>query len=97
MKNMIINTKRWVQIFKLFANINRVKIIMLLQQKGRLNVTDISDDIGISLKSASKHLVMLDRFDVINGEGKSGHVFYILNSNMPVDIKQVISLFIKPK
>ena len=95
---MIINTKRWVQIFKLFANINRVKIVILLQQKGApLSVTDISDDIGISLKSASKHLIMLDQFDVINGEGKSGHVFYTLNLNMSADIKQVISLFIKPR
>ncbi len=95
---MIIHTKRWVQIFKLFANVNRVKIIILLQQKGSpLNVTDISDDLNISLKSTSKHLIMLDRLDVINGEGKSGHVFYMLNPNMPADIKQAISLFIKPK
>jgi DNA-binding transcriptional ArsR family regulator len=91
------NTKRWVQIFKLFANINRVKIVIVLQQKGRLTVTDVADELGVSLKTASKHLIMLDRFDVIDGQGKSGHVYYGLSPNMSADIKRSIHLFVGHK
>ena len=56
--------KRWVQIFKVFANINRLKIVKLLAGTDKMTVSDIADELDISLKSTSKHLIILDNIDV---------------------------------
>jgi len=77
----------------MFSNINRVKIVKLLKNKGAMAVVYIARELDISPKSTSKHLIMLDRFEVLNSRGVSGHVFYEINQNMPRDIKEVIDLF----
>ena len=86
--------KRWVQIFKVFANINRLKIVKLLAGTDKMTVSDIADELDISLKSTSKHLIILDNIDVLEGSGKSGHVYYWLNQAMPGDLKKIIRQFI---
>jgi hypothetical protein len=57
-------------------------------------VGDIAHELGISFTSTSKHLIILDRLDVLNSRGTAGHVFYELNRNMPKDIKKIVDLFI---
>ncbi len=86
--------KRWVYIFKIFSNFNRVSIVKLLMGKKPMTVSDISDELHISLASTSKHLIILDRLDVLNSTGRAGHVFYEINRNMPKDIKKVIDIFL---
>jgi len=85
--------KRWTQIFKALANLNRLKIIKLLAASKPMYVTDIAVEIGISLKATSKHLILLHNLDVLEAKGEKGHVFYLLNHNMPKDIKNVVQLF----
>jgi len=86
--------KHWVQIFKMFSNVNRVKIIKFLSEKKKpMNVTDIAEELDISFKSASKHLILLDRLDVLDSKGKDGHVFYVMNGDMPKDIKRIVTIF----
>ncbi|KKU94535.1 MAG: hypothetical protein UY26_C0001G0087 [Candidatus Jorgensenbacteria bacterium GW2011_GWA1_48_13] len=86
--------KRWTQIFKALANINRLKIIKLLSGGRALNVSNIAGEIGISLNATSKHLIILSNLDVLDGNGREGHVFYNLNPKMPPDIKRSVNLFL---
>ncbi len=86
--------KRWILIFKALSNINRLKIIKLLSGGKNLTVSEISEKIGISLNATSKHLIILSNLDILEGQGKDGHVFYKLNPNLPRDIKKSISLFV---
>lgn len=86
--------KRWILIFKALSNINRLKIIKILSGGKNLTVSGISEKIGISLNATSKHLIILSNLDVLESQGKDGHVFYKLNPNLPRDIKRSISLFI---
>lgn len=86
--------KRWTQIFKAFANINRLKIIKLLNGRRSMNVSNISREIGISLNATSKHLVLLDNLDVLNSEGHDGHVWYSVNQKMAEDIRRVVKIFV---
>ena len=88
--------KRWVNIFKALANINRLKIVKLLATGGELTVSDISREINISLKGTSKHLIILHSLDVLDSVGRQGHVFYSLNRAMPKDLKRALDLFIIP-
>ena len=86
--------KRWVNIFKALGNINRLKIIQMLANGRSLNVTDIAGKIRVSIKSTSRHLMILRNLDLLDSEGKNGHVFYSLNKNAPEDFKKAIKLFL---
>lgn len=86
--------KRWTQIFKALANINRLKIIKLLAGRGRLSVADVAAEIDISFKGTSKHLILLHNLDVLTNEGRAGHVYYDFNRDMPRDIKEIVDSFI---
>jgi len=87
--------KRWTQIFKALANINRLKIIKLLSTGGELSVTDIAREIGISLKATSKHLIILQNLDALDSAGKHNGVYYSFNRNLPDDLKAATKLFLR--
>lgn len=86
--------KRWTQIFKALANINRLRIIRLLSDNEERTVSAIAREIHISLNATSKHLILLHNLDVLKNIGKAGHVFYSFNREMPQDIKTVVRLFL---
>ncbi len=86
-------SKRWVNIFKALGNINRLKIIKMLVGGNSMTVTEISQEIKVSLKSTSRHLFILKNLELLESEGKNGHVFYSMNKNAPADFKQAIKLF----
>jgi len=89
--------KRWTQIFKALANINRLKIIQLLYGRGRLTVSEIAHELDISFRATSKHLILLHGLDVLTSLGKDGHVFYDFNRSLPQDIKRIIDVFLKAR
>ncbi len=85
--------KRWVNIFKVLSNINRLKIIEMLISGKSMSVTQIAEELKVSLKSTSKHLIILQNLDLLESEGRKGHVFYSVSKNPPTDFKQAIKLF----
>ena len=89
MKNM----PRWTIIFKALSNINRLKILNLLKSRGKMHVSDIAESLKISITATSNNLVMLQKLDVLETEGKDGQVFYELNARMPQDFAKNIKLF----
>ena len=86
--------RKWVTIFKALGNYNRLKIIGILHTGNLMNVTGISEKIGISIKSTSKNLIILQNLDILESEGRDNHVWYRLNRNLPKAIKRALSLFI---
>jgi len=89
--------KRWTQIFKALANINRLKIIDILASRMPMTVTEIADELGISFRGTSRHLLLLHGLDILTSQGKEGHVYYGYNHSMPADVKKVIGDFLKLK
>ncbi len=87
--------KRWSILFKTFGNINRLKIVLLLVRHGQMAVGDVAKEIKISVKSASKNLVLLQQLDILESIGTSGHVFYDINQSMQKDARQIIALITK--
>lgn len=85
--------RRWTQIFKALANINRLKIIKLLSDDQPRHVTEIADELDISLKATSKHLIILQNLDVLDCKGKNNRVFYFLHKDIPKDFQKAINLF----
>lgn len=86
--------KRWSMIFKILGNINRLKIIKILNDNGGMYVSDIATKLEISLKSTSKHLILLSNLDVLEYKGQTGHVLYFMNPSMPADLTKVLKLFL---
>lgn len=86
------NIKRWTVIFRALSNVNRIKIIEMLLGGRKINVSDIAKVLGISFKSTSNHLAILKNLDVLEAQGKSGHVFYYINSKMSKDFHDAIHL-----
>ena len=87
--------KRWTQIFKAFANVNRLKIITLLADGRRLHVSDITRELRISFTATSRHLILLSNLNVLEADGKDGHVFYFLNPHLPNDLRKAIHLIVE--
>jgi len=87
--------KKWTVVFKALANTNRLKIIELLSNGNKMNVGDISASLKISFTATSNHLIMLQKLDVLDVEGRAGHVFYSLNPDMPRYFRNAISLFLR--
>lgn len=85
--------QRWTVVFKTVSNINRLKILSLLSKGRSMNVGDIARALKISFTATSNHLVLLQKLDVLIAEGKSGHVFYSLNRNLPKDFSRVLQIF----
>ena len=90
--NVNTNIKRWTVIFRVLANVNRLKIIKLLSDGRRMNVGEIAAALEISFKATSNHLAMFKNLDVLGLQGVEGHVFYFINPRMPRDFKKVIDL-----
>ncbi|HEY4522435.1 MAG TPA: metalloregulator ArsR/SmtB family transcription factor [Candidatus Paceibacterota bacterium] len=88
------NFPRWTVVFKALSNINRLKILALLTSTRQMNVSDIAESLKISVTATSNHLIMMQKLDVLETEGKDGHVFYSLNSRMPQDFAKALKLFL---
>lgn len=90
--------QRWTNVFRVLANINRLKIIaMLMLKPQRLNVTDITDHLNISFKATANHLAILKNAEVLSSEGTGGHVYYYANPKMPADFRKAIELMLKDR
>ena len=86
--------KRWTVVFRALANINRLKIIQMLLRGNskRMTVSEIADELKISFKATSNHLAILKNLDVLEAQGKDGHVFYSISAQMPKDLRKSIDL-----
>ena len=84
--------KRWSIIFKIFGNINRLKIVKILLAGRRWHVSEIAREIHLSQKATSKHLIILHNHDVLHSVGRDGHVFYYINTDIPKDLGKVVKL-----
>lgn len=92
-KSNVENTKRWVVVFRALANTNRLKIIGMLADGNKKNVSEIASILHISLKAVSNHLAILKNLDVLEAEGSGGHVWYWLNPRLPEDFRRAVLLF----
>ncbi len=86
-------SKRWVNIFRVLGNINRLKIIIMLSTRKEMTVTNIANELKISLKATSRHLIMLQNFDLLESEGRGGFVHYSLGKHIPADFAKTLKLF----
>ena len=89
--------REWNQIFRGLANVNRLKIIILLSRREKMHVTDIAGALDISFVATSRHLGLLHDLGLLESEGKEGHVYYRLNERMAAEARGALRLFVPTK
>jgi len=86
------NYKNLEKIYKALANHRRLAIIHYLNKGEKTNVSEIAEEIKLSLKSTSRHLQILKNIGLIEYEQKGLEKFYYLPEKKNIFIKQFLSL-----
>lgn len=85
------NTFRIIsKILKALGNERRLKIICFLKKSREASVSDVAGYLRISLRSTSKHLIVLNNVGIVEKEQRSKMVFYRLSRNHSSYIKEVV-------
>ncbi len=84
--------KELTKLFKALANERRLKILYLLAKKGKGTVSSISQSLGLSIRSISKHLLKLEDTGLIARKQTSKWVYYSLNDNPKEDVKHLLRI-----
>jgi DNA-binding transcriptional ArsR family regulator len=80
------------KILKALANRRRLAILKHLKMRQGDNVGCIAREIGLSLVSTSKHLIILARCGILEKEQRSLEVFYRLAETQKVPAEHIIAL-----
>jgi len=77
-------------LFKALANRRRLSIIRYLKRNGEKSVSDISDVIDVSIKSTSKHLLILSNANLTIEKKKGFYVLYRIKEDLRQLSRQII-------
>ncbi len=85
----------WAEIFKALGNKKRLKIVTILSCGTARNVTQLSQDLKISVKCTSKHLILLRSVGILDHVSRHGYVLYSLSAHLPTDLHTIVRMFVK--
>jgi DNA-binding transcriptional ArsR family regulator len=71
------------QEFKIFANEQRLAILVFLKSEGNKSVGQIADGLEISFKNTSKHLLYLAKRGILERHYDGAFVLYKISNNLP--------------
>ena len=69
-------------LFKALANRRRLSILRYLKKDGEKSVSDIAEVIGVSIKSTSKHLLILLNANLVSEKKKGFYVLYKIKDDL---------------
>jgi len=84
--------KNWAILYRGLGNQNRLKILQLLKRKKRLSVSELAEELKITIKNTSRNLNILSNLDLVRFQGEQGRVYYFLSNNMPGDISEILKI-----
>ena len=87
--------KKIEKIFKALANKKRLDALLFLGKSKNASVGEVADEIKTSIRSTSKHLLLLYHADFLDKERVHGLTIYSINSNMGNIEKTLINLLSK--
>ena len=91
-KNDIKNEKELERIMKALANRRRLAILRYLKAEREATVGEIAEEIRLSFKATSKHMLVLSAADIVEKEQRSLQMFYRLVGDLPLAARSIISL-----
>ncbi len=86
----IMKTKELEKLFRVLGNKRRIQIVKLLIKKTELTVSDIADNINLSLKATSRHLMQLFHIDILKKDQRSKNVYYRISDSLNPEAKSAL-------
>lgn len=84
--------KNLERILKALANKRRLEILKYLKKEKEASVKDIADEIKLSFRSTSKHLIILSSADILEKNQQGIQIFYRIAENQKPTAKYIISI-----
>lgn len=79
-----------VKIMRVLAGRKRLEILNLLSDARGRSVSDIAEHIKLSLKSTSKHVLLLAQVDLLDYRRQKNVVWYKLSAEVPPYLKTIL-------
>jgi len=76
---------------EIFANAHRLAILSFLKKKKSASVGVIADNINVSFKTTSKHLLYLSKKGILKRRYDGPFVLYKISNNLPESVRLIIS------
>jgi DNA-binding transcriptional ArsR family regulator len=73
------------QLFRLLGDESRLRLLLLLAERGEISVGDLAGEIGLSLAAVSSHLMLLRASGLVDFRREGLRNFYRLSSPLVVD------------
>ena len=86
---------QWATVFRGFGNENRLKILKLLRASEKTSVSELSQELKISLKNTSRNLKILADLDLVEFKGRQDRVYYSLSHRLPDSIRRILKIIMK--
>jgi len=86
-----INLRAYEIVLKALANKRRFAIVEFLKKNGEATVGEIAETIKLSFTSTSKHLLILDKADILIKDQRNKEVYYMVASDTSRLAKQILS------
>lgn len=84
--------KNMEKILKVYANRRRLKILKYLEAHPAASVNEIAEVIKLSVRSTSKHLMLLKSIKAVETKQISNHVFHFSLKSLPEPGDKILSL-----
>ena len=86
------NVKELERTMKALANRRRLAVLKYLKNEREASVGDIAEEIRLSFKATSKHLLVLSAAGIVDREQRSLQMLYRFADDLPPAARSIISL-----
>ncbi|MEH0386899.1 metalloregulator ArsR/SmtB family transcription factor [Vibrio mimicus] len=84
-----------ILLYKALSEETRLKSLLLMQRQGELCVCDLMEALSLSQPKVSRHLAELRKYDLVLDERRGKWVYYRINPDLALWIKQILALTLK--
>jgi DNA-binding transcriptional ArsR family regulator len=84
------NHREIEKILKALGNRRRLAIVKCLKKVKEVNVGNMAYEIGLSLRSTSRHLAILEKADVLEKNQRGLEVFYRLTDKISRFVESIV-------
>ena len=86
------NLKQWATVYRGLGNPNRLRILKMLSKTEKMSVSELADELGITLKNTSRNLSILLNLDLVEFQGRQDRVYYSINSKLADDVERIFKI-----
>ncbi|MBU3968739.1 metalloregulator ArsR/SmtB family transcription factor [Patescibacteria group bacterium] len=83
--------KKLERLIKALANYRRLAIISFIKKEGESSVSDMAEELKLSMQATSKHIKLLEAVEILSADQRGPLVYYSLSKPLPNFLSHIIS------